>query len=448
MLTSEAPFFVSATTFVQVPDLVVTWQTSDSRLSRQLARMQEEGLLPGFVDVDHLLEDGFALGGDGPDRAVLHAIKVVQDAISPGSVRLIIELSSGNLRFLNGYGAGHQQLRQSIAGWKLEFVAGINDEAGLMLHSALCDTDQATLPCDNMALKSFFISAMGDWLRAHADAVLAFTSESTAVVPRGEFLRQYLRPMLLEPLQARLDELHDFVRSRDGMPGKLNAAESLNEKSGAEATLYNGARAEFVPTQAGWNFRDHVLLHWQEAGHTLHDRESEQDLQCTLALSTQPGEDGNPHPTMDVIATLTRYEWDSVKQELPGSKQRTYMGKAWARVSLQWSLRLQWHVKPDGSVVLSGQTRKGMPRTDAGTTGIYVVSDPLPHLLNVHRICQWWDNHPANLGVVRNDVAAPLAVATTKVFERIALTLAPEGNRHCRGLRINERGDFEIELGE
>ncbi|MGO4469079.1 hypothetical protein, partial [Pseudoduganella sp. RAF53_2] len=182
MLTSEAPFFVSATTFVQVPDLVVTWQTSDSRLSRQLARMQEEGLLPGFVDVDHLLEDGFALGGDGPDRAVLHAIKVVQDAISPGSVRLIIELSSGNLRFLNGYGAGHQQLRQSIAGWKLEFVAGINDEAGLMLHSALCDTDQATLPCDNMALKSFFISAMGDWLRAHADAVLAFTSESTAVV--------------------------------------------------------------------------------------------------------------------------------------------------------------------------------------------------------------------------------------------------------------------------
>jgi len=411
--------------------------------------MQSDGSLPSVIDVDHLISGaGMALGGDGDDVAVLRPIEVRLDANMPGSARVLLEIACGNLRFVNGYGASNQLLRQNIAGWKIEFTAGINDEGGLVLQDALCDADGAALPCDNVALKTFFVSAMGEWLQAQAAAVLARTAGRFAVVPRGDFLRAYLRPMLLEPLQARLDELPNFVHSRDGLAGELNVAECLNEKSGADASLYNGARATFVPTASGWQYRDHVLLHWQEANRTLHDRESEQDIHCTLALSSQPGDDGRVHPTLDVIATLTRYEWDSVKQELPASRQRAYMGKAWARTTLQWSMRLQWVAGADGRVQLTVQTRKGMPRTDAGTTGIYVVSDPLPHLINVHRTCQWWDNQPANMNTVYSEVAAPLAATTEASFDRIVHALAPEGNRHCRGLRLNERGDIEIELGE
>jgi hypothetical protein len=449
MLTIAAAFFESDETVSELPSLLAKWQSSGSLLSTQLANMQKCGVLPDAIDADLLMtKEGMALGGDNGDRAVLQPLRVELDPAMPGAARVIIEFASGNLRFLNGYGAKDQLLRQSVAGWKLEFLAGINDQGGLVLHAAQCCLERASLVCDNMALKDFFVAAVTEWLRGQAKAVLAHTASRYAVIPRGDFLRHYLRPLLQEPLQARLDELPDFVHSRAGLAGELKASECINEKSGTEATLYNGARAGFVPTRAGWQFRDHVLLHWQEANRTLHDRESEQDVHCTLALSSQPGEDGRAHPTLDIISTLTRYEWDSVKQELPASRQRAYMGKAWARATLQWSLRLQWVAGADGHIRMTVQERKSMPRTDAGTTGIYVVSDPLPHLINVHRMGQWWDNHPASLVPVRDELAAPMAAATGSVFERIALALAPDGNRHCRSLRINERGDIEMELGE
>jgi hypothetical protein len=449
MFTTEAAFFVSDETVSELPSLIAKWQSSGPLLSAELARMQKDGSLPDNVDIDQLMTKvGMALGGDGPDRALVRTIGVDIDPANPAVARVVIEMSSGNLRFLNGYGPKDQLLRHSVAGWKVEFTAGITERGGLALAKAEADAERTQLSCDNLLLKNYFVAAMTEWLRGQAENVLARTEGRFAVIPRNEFLRSYLRPLLVEPLQARLDELPDFIHSRAGLAGELKASECLNEKSGVEATLYNGVRAEFVPTKAGWQYRDHVLLHWQEANRTLHDRESEQDVHCTLALASQPGEDGRPHATLDIISTLTRYEWDSVKQELPASRQRHYMGKAWARATLQWSLRLQWLPAADGRIRMTVQERKGMPRTDAGTTGIYVVSDPLPHLINVHRICQWWDNHSASLVPVRSELAEPLAAATTTVFERIVQALAPDGNRHCRGLRINERGDIEMELGE
>jgi hypothetical protein len=449
MFTDHSSFFVPGASHVTEPDLIAAWQPSGALLTAALARMQAAGDLPDVIDVDQLIADaGMALGGDGDDRALLKPIEVRLEASMPGSARVTLEIASGNLRFVNGYAASTQVLRQNVSGWKLEFTAGVNDEGGLVLQDALCDVERSIMLCDNAALKGFFVSAVAGWLQAHAAPVLARTAARFAVVPRGDFLRNYLRPLLVEGLQARLNELPDFLHSRDGLAGEMIVAECLNEKSGADATLYNGARATFVPTAAGWQYRDHVLLHWQEANRTVHDRESEQDVHCTLALSSQPGEDGHAHPTLDIISTLTRYEWDSVKQDLPASRQRAYMGKAWARATLQWSLRLQWVAGADGRVALSVQARKSLPRTDSGTTGIYVVSDPLPHLINVHRTAQWWDKQPACLATVRDEVAAPLAATTASAFERIVHALAPDGNRHCRGLRLNERGDIEIELGE
>ena len=92
--------------------------------------------------------------------------------------------------------------------------------------------------------------------------------------------------------------------------------------------------------------------------------------------------------------------------------------------------------------------RKSVPTTDAGTTGIYVVSDPLPHLLNLQRINLWWDGNAASLASVQQDIAGFLSTATGDMFAAVAEGLAPGRKLGCRDLRINESGDIEIELGE
>ena len=78
-----------------------------------------------------------------------------------------------------------------------------------------------------------------------------------------------------------------------------------------------------------------------------------------VTMGRQAGPDGVARPTLDISSVLGRYEWDSVKQELPLSRQRSYMGKAWARATLQWSLRLQWQAE-DGRVIIATLARKGV----------------------------------------------------------------------------------------
>ncbi len=446
MVTTKAVFFeIGPDTTTSVQQLSASWFTSGKLLESTIDAMRAAGEFPNDIRYGSMEVGSLALGGDGEDKAELRPVEIRYDSAAPTTAHLTLTLSSGNLRFYNGYGR-HEILRQPVAGWRLEFTAAVNEYGGLVLQAALCDVDKSHLPCDNGPLKEFFITAVGNWLRSQAAAVLKKTAMQRAVIERESFLRQYIYPMVVEKLQRRLDSLPDYVASRDGV-SQVNPQNCQNEKSGVDATLTNGERARFVRTSNGWTYRDHVLLNWQEANRTLHDRESEQDLQCMVTMGRQAGPDGVPRPTIDISSVLGRYEWDSVKQELPLSRQRSYMGKAWARATLQWSLRLQWQVE-NGRVGVASLARKGVPATDAGTTGIYVVSDPLPHLLNVQRINLWWEGNAASLAAVQQDIAGFLATATGDMFAAVAEGLAPGRKLGCRDLRINESGDIEIELGE
>ncbi|KQV61619.1 hypothetical protein ASD07_01890 [Duganella sp. Root336D2] len=414
-------------------------------LESTIDAMRAAGEFPNEIRYGSMEVGSLALGGEGEDKVELRPVEIRYDSSAPNTAHLTLTLSSGNLRFYNAYGR-REILRQSVAGWRLEFTAAVNEYGGLVLQAALCDVDKSHMPCDNGPLKEFFITAVGNWLRTLAPAVLNKTAMRRAVIERDSFLRQYIYPMVVEKLQRRLDSLPDYVASREGV-AQVNSQDCQNEKSGVEASLRNGLRARFIRNSNGWIYRDHVLLNWQEANRTLHDRESEQDLQCMVTMGRQAGPDGVPRPTIDISSVLGRYEWDSVKQELPLSRQRSYMGKAWARATLQWSLRLQWLVE-NGRVGVAALARKGVPATDAGTTGIYVVSDPLPHLLNVQRMNLWWEGNAASLAAVQQDIAGFLATATGDMFAAVAEGLAPGRKLGCRDLRINESGDIEIELGE
>jgi len=444
MVTIKAVFFdVGGESPTITQQLSATWFTSAKLLEGTIDAMRTAGEFPDNVKYGSMAVGSVALGGDGEDEAVLRPVEIRYDPANPAAAHISLTLGSGNLRFFNAFGGRDSVLRQSVAGWRLEFMAAVNQEGGLALHAALCDVEKSHLPCDNGPLKEFFITAMGHWLRSQAEMVLKRTACRRAVVRRQDFMQQYIYPLVVQKLQRRLDSLPDFVASRDGV-ATINPQESQNEKSGADATLTNGERACFVNSVSGWTYRDHVLLHWQEANRTLHDRESEQDMQCMVTLGRQAGPDGVQRPTLDISSVLGRYEWDSVKQELPLSRQRAYMGKAWARATLQWSLRLQWQCE-QGRVGIAALARKGMPATDAGTTGIYVVSDPLPHLLNVQRMNTWWDSNAASIGAVQEDVVATLATATGDLFHSVGEALAPNRELVCRDLRVNDAGDIEIE---
>ena len=446
MVTTKAVFFeIGSHTTTSVQQLSASWFTSGKLLESTIDAMRAAGEFPNDIRYGSMEVGSLALGGEGEDRAELRPVEIRYDSSAPNTAHLTLTLASGNLRFYNAYGR-REILRQAVAGWRLEFTTAVNEYGGLVLQGALCDVDKSHLPCDNGPLKEFFITAVGNWLRSLSPAALNKTAMRRAVIGRESFLRQYIYPMVVEKLQRRLDSLPDYVTSREGV-AQVNPQACQNEKSGVEANMSNGERARFVRNSNGWTYRDHVLLNWQEANRTLHDRESEQDLQCMVTMGRQAGPDGVPRPTLDISSVLGRYEWDSVKQELPLSRQRSYMGKAWARATLQWSLRLQWQAE-NGRVGVAALARKGAPATDAGTTGIYVVSDALPHLLNVQRINLWWEGNAASLASVQQDIAGFLATATGDMFAAVAEGLAPGRKLGCRDLRINESGDIEIELGE
>ena len=291
MVTTKAVFFeIGSDTTTSVQQLSASWFTSGKLLESTIDAMRAAGEFPNDIRYGSMEVGSLALGGEGEDRAELRPVEIRYDSAAPTTAQLTLTLASGNLRFYNAYGR-RDILRQPVAGWRLEFTAAVNEYGGLVLQAALCDVDKSHLPCDNGPLKEFFITAVGNWLRILAPAVLNRTAMRRAVIGRESFLRQYIYPMVVEKLQRRLDSLPDYVASRDGV-AQVNPQECQNEKSGVEATLCNGERARFIRNSNGWTYRDHVLLNWQEANRTLHDRESEQDLQCMVTMGRQAGPDG------------------------------------------------------------------------------------------------------------------------------------------------------------
>ncbi|UGQ48900.1 hypothetical protein [Massilia endophytica] len=232
---------------------------------------------------------------------------------------------------------------------------------------------------------------------------------------REEFLQRYLKPLLIDPLQDRLNSLPDFLFSQPDVGARLDSEDSVNEKSGASASLLGGQRAVFVPGKNGWHYHDHVLLSWKDGGELVHSRQSEQDLRFGIVLSEQPDMAGTDRLTVDINASLMRYEWDSVGQRLPDGRA-THLGKGWARVTLQWSLRVQCIAGADGRVHVVARPRKSAPVMDARTLGAYLVSDPLQHLMNMPRITHGWEHGAASMAAVQGVLVARLAAAIEPVL--------------------------------
>jgi hypothetical protein len=275
-------------------------------------------------------------------------------------------------------------------------------------------------------------------------------SAGRMVLAREVLLKRFLKPMLLDPIQERLSALPDYRNARVGHEhGALNREESFNEKSGVSATLDNGARAVFVANAGGWGYRDHVLLHWREGNRLSHVRESEQDLQFSVTLSTQPDNLGVPRLTVDLYSSVMRYEWDRASQKMALFNRKINMGKGWARCTMHWSLRLQFVAGEDGVIRLKLAGKKAPVATDSGVVGMYVVSDALAHLLNMNKLSNDWDNSPAGLLALQDEVAGPLGEAATALFEQFAAELVlPAGSQPgYRNIQLNRDGNIELELG-
>lgn len=227
-------------------------------------------------------------------------------------------------------------------------------------------------------------------------------------VDHVEFSQRYLKPLLIDPLQARLESLPDFRQSLHEC-AELDPDGGMDEKSGG------GAVAAFTGSDQGWTYRDHVLLKWQKRGEFSHQRESEQDLQYSVVISRQPDMAGEPRLTVDLHASLMRYERDAVSQH-DGDRVVCDLGKGWARVTLQWSLRLQLVVTADGRANVISRVKNAAPVTDTGRIGAYIASDPLARLLNMQRIAHAWEHGAAGLAAVQDQLVSRLAAAIEPVL--------------------------------
>lgn len=305
-----------------------------------------------------------------------------------------------------------------------------------------------------------FLQVMGDRKIAHdprlygeraghlASSRPAGDSAGRLLIARSTFLNDFVRPLLVEPVRERLSSLPDYVHARRGQCEELDRIESVNEKSGAMATLDNGARAGFVPEAGGWRYRDHVLLHWHEGGERSHDRESEQDLQFQISVSNQPDADGIERLTFDLTSTLMRYEWDRVNQKSGPFMRKTYVGKGWARTSMQWTLRLQCVPTARGGIALTVNGRQAPAATDSGVLGMYVVSDARSHLLNMNKISNDWDGNAAGMAALQKTVIAQFGAAVSAMFGQAAghLVLPAGPQLAYRGVRLDGDGNIELEL--
>ncbi|GGX88887.1 hypothetical protein GJV26_25165 [Massilia dura] len=221
-----------------------------------------------------------------------------------------------------------------------------------------------------------------------------------------EFSRHYLKPLLIDALQVRLDAWPvALALPPDAI---VDRAGSAGQRSGVpDGTIGDPC---FVRTARGWTWRDHALLQWRTGGTVAHRRISEQEHRYDVFLSEQPDMAGVPRPTVDLHAVRTRYERDAVIQ-LGADNAACDLGAGWARLTLRWSLRLQLVATAVGRVNVVTRAKRPAPHSDAGRTGPYVTADPLAHLLNVRRLARDWERGGASLGAVQDQLVSRLAAA-------------------------------------
>lgn len=230
-----------------------------------------------------------------------------------------------------------------------------------------------------------------------------------------EFARRYLKPLLVDALQLRLDAARAGPRLPPGTIG--NPSDSEWSRSGVS----DGAAGEprFTRTSRGWTWQDRSLVSWQTDGPLTHRRTSEQEQRYDVLLSRQPDMAGVPRLTVDLHAVRTSYERDAVAQR--GADGETLdLGAGWARLTLRWSLRLQLVVTSAGRANVVSCARRVAPHADAGRSGPYVTADPLGRLLDVRCLARNWERGAASLGAVQDQLVSRLAAAIEPPLARQA----------------------------
>lgn len=271
--------------------------------------------------------------------------------------------------------------------------------------------------------------------------------DAAGLIARRVFLQRYLKPLLVDPLQAAINALPDYLHARMDRWRDLHAREVVNTKTGVAADLRNGLRAVFVPTPSGWIYSDHVKLAWHETGSNSHDRVSEQLLQYTIDVSTQPDAAGQPRLTIDVKGALMRLERDQVNQDFP-FKHDVYMGKGWARVTQDWAIRLQLLPGADGRPALTRQAAQQAPLEESGSGGVYDLPALFTELFNLQTIVDDWAGNSASMGALERAVIDGLVAASGPVFDGVMMPVVlPACDRYaCQDIRLNREGDIEIDF--
>jgi hypothetical protein len=271
--------------------------------------------------------------------------------------------------------------------------------------------------------------------------------DATGLIARRVFLQRYLKPLLVEPLQAALHSLPDYLHARTDRARAMQGRDIVNTKTGVAADLRNGLRAVFVPTPSGWIYSDHVKLAWHETGSNSHDRVSEQLLQYTIDLSSAPDADGRARLTIDVKGALMRLERDQVNQDFP-FKHDVYMGKGWARVAQDWAIRLQLVPGADGRLTLMRQAVQQAPLEESGSGGVYHLATLFAELFNLQTIVDDWAGNAASMAALERSVIDGLVAASGPVFDAVMMPVVmPACDSYaCEDIQLNREGDVEISL--
>jgi hypothetical protein len=222
-----------------------------------------------------------------------------------------------------------------------------------------------------------------------------------------EFSRRYLKPLMVDALQARLQAWPVALALPPGAIADASASET--EHSGMP-----GSEPGFVRTKRGWTWRDHTLLAWRTDGAVKHQRVSEMEHRYDVIVSEQPDMAGLPRLTVDLHAVQTRYERDAV------ADGTIDLGAGWARLTLRWSLRLQLVVTAAGRANVVARATRVPPRSDAGRTGPYIGADPVARLLDVRALVREWDRGGAGLAAVQEQLVSRLAAAIETPLARAA----------------------------
>ncbi len=267
-------------------------------------------------------------------------------------------------------------------------------------------------------------------------------SDGKVIIAHETFFNRYLYNLLIKPLETRLQSLPDYVNARpDRSPNVV-----LNDKT--HGFLLNGN---------GWRYGDHVKLSWHESGDNSHDRESEQNIQFNVNVTTENDSSGNPRLTVNIYGSIYRYEWDQLNTDIKGwapfvgtftLKSNVYVGKGWGSAAINFSIKLQFICQEDGTILITQQSSEDAPIKQSGTAGIYEFADFFNQILGFDQISDDWSYNAASLGAIEAGIAYNFLNSISPLLDStMQKVILPAKNEFSyKNIQINGDSDIEIEL--